>query len=97
MPIIELKNLKNIIFLLILFADLILLIVEKNINMLNKNFLTFSNKILSIIQKNGIRLNSITLGDVKHSNSIWNNKFNCKEDEDEYLSLTKLNSNYVRL
>ena len=26
-----------------------------------------------------------------------NNKFNCKEDEDEYLALTKLNSNYVRL
>lgn len=56
----------------------------------------FQNNVIPFSKK-GIRLNSITLGDVKHHNSIWNKKFKNKQEENEYLGLTKLNNNFVKL
>ena len=96
MPIIELKNLKNIIFINSI-CRLNIANCREEYQYAKQKLFNFFKQNTVYYSKNGIRLNSITLGDVKHSNSIWNNKFNCKEDEDEYLALTKLNSNYVRL
>lgn len=54
----------------------------------------FKDNVVNFSLKN-IRINSITLGDVYHDNSIWKNKFESKLDESEYLSKTKLNKKYV--
>jgi len=54
----------------------------------------FQDNVVSFSLEN-IRINSITLGDVYHDNSIWKNKFASKTDESEYLNKTKLNKKFV--
>ena len=42
-------------------------------------------------------MNSITLGDVFHDNSIWKNKFLDENQKKEYLRKTKLNEKFVNV
>ena len=69
MPIIELKNLKNIIFINSI-CRLNIANCREEYQYAKQKLFNFFKQNTVYYSKNGIRLNSITLGDVKHSNSI---------------------------
>ena len=62
----------------------------------DKLFELFKNNVINFSEKK-IRLNSITLGDVFHDNSIWKNKFLDENQKKEYLRKTKLNEKFVNV
>ncbi len=88
------KNLKNVIFLNSICRFEEVGCREDYKRSKEKLYDYFKNRVKIFGEKN-IRINSITLGDVYHQNSIWKTKFENKEDEINYLKTTKLTNKFV--
>ncbi len=88
------NNLKNIIFLnsICRFQEVG---CRQEYRESKKKLFNYFKKQVKIFGERNVRINSITLGDVYHHNSIWKNKFENKEDEINYLQSTKLTNEYV--
>jgi short-subunit dehydrogenase len=90
------KNIKNLIFINSICRFKNLNCREDYQYSKNKLFELFKNNVVNFSQKQ-VRLNSITLGDVLHDNSIWKNKFVDESQKKEYLKKTKLNEKFVNV
>ena len=90
------KNLKNLVFINSICRFENVNCKKEYRNSKSKLFELFKNNVLYFAEKN-IKLNSITLGDVYHSNSIWKDKFSNKSEKLKYLKQTKLNKDFVNL
>ena len=92
----DFKNLKNLVFINSICRFENVNCREDYRSSKSKLFELFKNNVVSFAEKN-IKLNSITLGDVYHSNSVWKEKFSNKSEKIKYLKKTKLNQDFVNL